>query len=129
MNPGRSVASPRSITWAPAGTGPLPTETILPSVTTMDAPSRRLVPVESNTWAALSTTLVTAADSAACAVPVIPLTQITAVVAAAAANPLSLAISFLDAQVVCATANRASAANPVLYGESGNASSNLSARS
>jgi hypothetical protein len=35
MKPGRSVASPSSITSAPAGTGALPpTETIFPSLTT-----------------------------------------------------------------------------------------------
>src|ERR1700736_2979863 len=65
MKPGRMVASPRSITLAPAGMGPLPTDTILSPVTTIVAPSRRVVPVESNTCAALRTIVVAGAESAA----------------------------------------------------------------
>src|SRR5262245_15407747 len=48
---GRSVASPRSMTRASGGDVP-PTET-----STMMPPSLSVVPVESNTWAAFSTTV------------------------------------------------------------------------
>jgi hypothetical protein len=60
MNPGSSVASPRSITRAPEGTGTLeagPTATMRSSVTTTTPSRTGAAPVPSTSRAARSTTV------------------------------------------------------------------------
>src|SRR5438270_915215 len=65
MKPGRRVASPRSMTRAPGGAAPVPTDTIRSPRTTTAAPSLSVVPVASNTCAALSTRVSAGAGASA----------------------------------------------------------------
>src|SRR5437764_6021054 len=65
MKPGRRVASPRSMTRAPGGAAPVPTDTIRSPRTTTVAPSLSVVPVASNTCAALSTMISAGAGASA----------------------------------------------------------------
>src|SRR5437763_283496 len=65
MKPGRRVASPRSMTRAPGGAAPVPTDTIRSPRTTTVAPSLSVVPVASNTCAALSTRVSAGAGASA----------------------------------------------------------------
>src|SRR6202034_170442 len=63
MKPGRSVASPRSITRAPGGMLVLPTDTMRSPRTTITPPLLSSVPVEANRCAALRTIVSDAAES------------------------------------------------------------------